>query len=193
MLEWCTVFLLHEMDGLLLKKLRPESVKMPINGHSHLPEVQRLLRTSSITHSQDHLIIFSGEYRDLPVITANYELQQGFLKKMEKTSGQIGKNLQHRIENFIRTNAYLGIPSLEEIAANFNTSPRSLQRKLREEGIGYQELATSCRMDLAIYYLESGEHRLKEISYILGYQELSAFSKAFKKWTGKSPIEYQRN
>ncbi|MHA4809718.1 AraC family transcriptional regulator [Flavitalea flava] len=193
MLDWCMVFVLHEMDGLLLKKLRPELIKMPIKIHPNPHELQRLLRISSIINSQDYLMVFSGEYRDLPVITANYELQQGLQKKMEKTSGRKGNSMQKRIENFIRTNAYLGIPSLDEIAANFNTSPRNLQRKLQEEGVNYQQLAISCRMDLAMYYLQSGEHRIKEISYILGYQELSAFSKAFKKWTGKSPLEYQKN
>jgi len=40
-------------------------------------------------------------------------------------------------------------------------------------------------------YLESGNYQVKEISYILGYNELSAFTRAFKKWTGKSPVNYK--
>jgi AraC-like DNA-binding protein len=75
---------------------------------------------------------------------------------------------------------------LEQLAANFNTSSRSLQRRLRAEDTSYQQLARDCRMSLAIYYLEAGRHQVKEISQMLGYNEISAFSRAFKRWTGKA-------
>jgi AraC-like DNA-binding protein len=101
------------------------------------------------------------------------------------------KALKERIRSFLLANAYLGIPSLEQLAANFNTSPRSLQRKLQEEGVTYQEVADSIRKSLALHYLSSGSP-VKEISYILGYNELSAFSRAFKRWTGRTPVTYQQ-
>jgi AraC-like DNA-binding protein len=44
---------------------------------------------------------------------------------------------------------------------------------------------------LAIHFLESGKYQVKEISTMLGYNELSAFSRAFKRWTGKTPVTYQ--
>jgi len=45
-------------------------------------------------------------------------------------------------------------------------------------------------MSLAIHYMKAGSYQLKEISYLLGYNELSAFSRAFKRWTGKAPLQY---
>lgn len=104
-----------------------------------------------------------------------------------------GQNLQTRISNFLLANTYLGIPSLEELAANFNTSARSLQRKLQEEGVTYQQIVDTIRKSLALHYLQSGNYPLKEISYILGYNEISAFNRAFKRWTGTTPLNYQEN
>ena len=130
-----------------------------------------------------------------PILTANYELQQILLQKaasMVNTFGT-GQLLNERILNFFIANAYLGIPTLEEIAANFNTSSRSLQRKLQDEGVTYQQLADSIRKSLALNYLESGKYPIKEISYLLGYNELSAFSRAFKRWTGTTPVTYQKS
>ncbi|GAB3223303.1 helix-turn-helix domain-containing protein [Spirosoma arcticum] len=99
---------------------------------------------------------------------------------------------REQVGQYLLTNAYLGIPSLEAIAANFNTSSRSMQRKLRDEGVTYQEVADSVRKTLALQYLAAGSHPVKEISYILGYNELSAFSRAFKRWTGAAPVQYQK-
>jgi AraC-like DNA-binding protein len=87
-------------------------------------------------------------------------------------------------------NAYLGILSLEDVAANFNMAPRSLQRRLQEEDITFQQLADSVRKSLALHYIRLGEHPIKAISNMLGYNELSAFSRAFKRWTGKAPANY---
>ncbi|MGV3557324.1 helix-turn-helix domain-containing protein [Larkinella arboricola] len=100
--------------------------------------------------------------------------------------------MKERIRSYLLTNAYLGVPTLEQMAANFNTSPRSLQRKLQDEGVTYQQVADSIRKSLALNYLSSGTYPVKEISYILGYNELSAFSRAFKRWTGTTPGHYQK-
>ena len=101
--------------------------------------------------------------------------------------------LQRRIYNYLMSNAYLGIISQEEIAANFNLSTRTLQRKLKEEGIGFQQLADEARKALAINYLKSGSYPLKQISYMLGYNEITAFTRTFKRWTGTTPAVYQKN
>jgi AraC-like DNA-binding protein len=100
-------------------------------------------------------------------------------------------SLKDRLLRYLRSNAYLGLPTLEAVAANFALSPRSLQRKLQEEGVSYQQLVDEVRKSLALQYLASGQYPLKEISYILGYNETSAFSRAFKRWTGAAPMRYQ--
>ena len=102
------------------------------------------------------------------------------------------KSVSERIRTFLLANAYLGIPSLDYMAANLNSSTRNLQRKLQKEGLTYQQLADSVRKSLALHYLDSGKHPVKEISYILGYNETSAFTRAFKRWTGTAPMDYRR-
>ena len=82
-------------------------------------------------------------------------------------------------------------PGIEVVADYLSMSVRSLQMKLKEEGTSYQKLLNSVRKELAIAYLREPKVSKGEIAHVLGFSEISVFSRTFKKWTGKSPSEYQ--
>lgn len=193
MLDLAMVFVLHEVDGLVLTRLKPNVVRLPFTTVDK-PEYERVLRCQLIEQREEYKLVFDGHYWDEPILTAHYELQQMLIQKANSSLNTFGAGplMKERILNYLITNAYLGVPTLEAIAANFNTSARSLQRKLQDEGVTYQQLADSIRKSLAVTYLESGKYPIKEISYLLGYNELSAFSRAFKRWTGTTPVTYQK-
>ena len=193
MMDFFIAFTLHEVDGLVLEKIRPVLVKLPLDGMNRA-EYERVFRCQSIQNATDYGMVFDARYWDAPILTANYELQSLFLQKVNAIDEdfRMGKRLRDRIENFLLMNAYLGIPALDAVAANLNLSERSLQRKLQEEGVTYQQLADSTRKSLAIHYLNTGQYPVKEISYILGYNELSAFNRAFRRWTGTTPVSFQK-
>lgn len=125
---------------------------------------------------------------------ANYELQSVLLQKVSAMSPRVGAqtNIRERIGSLLLANTYLGMPTLDAVAANLNVSSRSLQRKLQEEGVTYQQLLDSTCKSLALHYLQSGQYPVKEVSYMLGYNELSAFNRAFRRWTGSTPVSYQK-
>lgn len=193
LMDFCFAFVLHEIDGLVLKKLKPMTVMLP-HTESDRAEYERVLRCPLTQTTDVYTLEFDGRYWHEPILTANYELQQVLLQKAGTLNRTVegSQFLKERVCAFLSVNAYLGIPTLDDIAANFNTSARSLQRKLQEEGVTYQELADSIRKSLAVQYVESGKYPVKEVSYILGYNELSAFTRAFKRWTGVTPTSYQR-
>jgi AraC-like DNA-binding protein len=194
LLDLSLVFVLHELDGLVLTKIKPQKIQLPFSVAPYEQEYERVLRCRPVKKAGNYVLQFDKLYWDEPIITANYEMQRHWLNKATEWSAGLsgnGKVYKEKIVHFISTNAYLGVPSLEEIAANFATSPRSLQRKLQEEGVTYQELADGIRKTLALHYLQTGNYPVKEISYMLGYNEASAFTRAFKRWTGKSPAQYQ--
>jgi AraC-like DNA-binding protein len=191
-MDFFMVFAIHEMDGLVLEKIKP--LKATISGgDAHLEEYERVLRCRPKKNAASCLLEFDDRHWNEPIITANYELQQQLLSMLHKTTRHQKELLMsERIIDYLTANAYLGIASLDEIASNFNTSPRSLQRKLRDEGISFQQLADTVRKSIALHYLQSGDHPLKEISYLLGYNETSAFTRAFRRWTGKTPLDFKK-
>jgi len=191
-LELFMVFVVHEMDGLLLRKIKPVAVRLPYR-LENAEEYTRVFRCTVEKSTAEYALIFDREYQQEPLLTANYDIQQTLLRKVNEGITVTGGELGEKIRHYLLTNAYLGIPSLNEIAANFNVSPRTLQRKLKDEGISYQDVADEVRKSLAIHYLEEGGYPVKEISYMLGYNELSAFTRAFKRWTGRTPLSFQKN
>lgn len=194
LMDFFMVFTVHELDGLLLQKIQPKAARFPYVV-SNIAEYERVLRCKPTKRAGEYSLEFDKKYWDETILSANYELQSLLLKKVQSIPEQAAdtQSLQARIYNYLLTNAYLGIISLEQMAANFNISPRSLQRKLREEGVKYQDIADAVRKSLAMHYMSSGNYPLKEVSYMLGYNELSAFTRAFKRWTGDTPGSYQHN
>ncbi len=84
-------------------------------------------------------------------------------------------------------------PTLKMASKIANLSPRSLQRKLWKEGLTYEKLLDRIRYDLAIIMLKDRTMRIIDIAYELGYKDPSHFTRAFKRWTGKSPKVYYRS
>jgi AraC-like DNA-binding protein len=78
-------------------------------------------------------------------------------------------------------------------AKSLNMSIRTLQRRLAETGTTYRKLLTEVRMELASKYIQNQQLTLTELSYQLGYSEVSAFSRAFKTWTGQSPKSFRQS
>ncbi|MDR3415505.1 MAG: AraC family transcriptional regulator [Nevskia sp.] len=85
-----------------------------------------------------------------------------------------------------------GSVSIEAVAAAMDLSERTLQRRLGECGVTFNELVERMRFELSRRYLRQDHLSLTEIGYLLGYSELSAFSRAFRRWSGVSPIEFRR-
>ena len=103
-----------------------------------------------------------------------------------------GESLVERAAAAIRRQLADGEPSLDDVARALNIPNWTLQRRLRNHGCTYQELLLEVRRELALNYLKDREIQISELAFLLGYSEISAFSRAFHRWLGMSPSEWQR-
>lgn len=158
-------------------------------------EYERVFRCRPVAKSRKNAVIFDISYWNEPIITANYELQNFLKAKMTSALNKMKKKerLSDKINHYLISNSYLGVLSLEETAANFHMSARSLQRRLKEEDANFHQLADGVRQHLAVEAIKQTRNTVKEIAFMMGYNELSAFSRAFKRWTGSSPETYRLN
>jgi len=139
-------------------------------------------------------MLFPLAYTQTPMLKADAMLY-GILK--EKVEQQL---LQHpATEIFLRCfyqhlllAMKAGEPTVEVVAKRMLLSPRTLFRRLEERGLHFKDVLADTRQQLAEQYLAEGRHSHTEISDLLGYSEQSAFSRAFKSWTGKTPSQFQK-
>jgi AraC-like DNA-binding protein len=95
--------------------------------------------------------------------------------------------LRTKVENAISSVLPHQRVRVEYVARNLGMSKRTLARKLADEGLNFSEIFQNLRHDLAVRYLEDGKLHVSKIAWLLGFNEVSAFTHAFKRWTGKTP------
>jgi AraC-like DNA-binding protein len=88
---------------------------------------------------------------------------------------------------------HAGDSDLSRVAKRFAVTPRTLQRRLREEGSSFQTLLDGARQELALRYLRDPGRTASEVAYMLGFREASAFCRAFHRWTGVTPAAFRRS
>lgn len=91
------------------------------------------------------------------------------------------------LEHVIESQCKVGDTSIGAVAKRVGVTVNGIRIQLKESGLAYDELVLSVRQTAAKRYVENSEHDLTTIALMLGYSELSAFSRAFKRWHGKSP------
>jgi AraC-like DNA-binding protein len=192
MSDFLMVFTLHELNGLVLERLQPNQARFPYTVTETF-EYNRVLRCNVNRKADETWLEFPNRVLNIQVISASYELQNHLLNKVSilMKAGEPGGSFHKKVYNYLLSNSFLYSLTLEAVAANFNMSVRSLQRKLKEEGITFLEIVDAVRMALAITYLRSGNYPVKDIAFALGYNEQTAFVRAFKRWTGKTPVAYK--
>ncbi len=84
-----------------------------------------------------------------------------------------------------------GRVSVDRVAGQLAMSVRTFARRLESEGTSFRQLLDSVRQDLAVAHLRDPRMELAEIAFLLGYSESSAFHRSFKRWTGRTPLDFR--
>jgi AraC-like DNA-binding protein len=100
--------------------------------------------------------------------------------------------LRTRVENAITLRLPHGKARVDDVARGLGTSQRSLSRRLASEGLTFAAILDELRLDLARHYLRDESLSVSEIAWLLGFQEVGAFTNAFKRWTGETPSAGRR-
>ncbi|MEA3303259.1 MAG: AraC family transcriptional regulator [Pseudomonadota bacterium] len=108
-----------------------------------------------------------------------------YLARLDDTS------LQERVRAEIIQQLPDGNINDSSVAEALYMNVRTLQRRLQKEQTTFKSQVTSVRQELANHYIRDSSKGLAEISYLLGFSEMSSFSRAFKRWTGETPSHYR--
>src|SRR5205814_7952677 len=102
-----------------------------------------------------------------------------------------GRTVADRLRHAVWSELADGAPSLGRMAALLGHSPRTLQRRLAEDGTSFEDIVAGLRRDLAGRLLRERRLAIYEVAFMLGYSDPSQFNRAFQKWYGVAPRAFR--
>src|SRR5262249_17898692 len=191
-IEFCMFGVLRVCRMLTGQNLVPQHFAIAHHRSGGAPEMGRFVGTKVHFGADRDEFALNTDARGLPLIHADPYLNNLLLKNCEAAlAGRRGNvsELRTRVENEISSLLPHGRMLVEDVARNLGMSERTLARKLSDEGLNFTEILQQLRRDLAIRYLDDRKLHVSKIAWLLGFHEVSAFTHAFKRWTGKTPRE----
>ena len=138
-------------------------------------------------------LLFRKSDFDRPFITYNAELLAMLVPQLEAElkDRRSQQTLRDQVKGTLKRILAGQRPSIEEVARELSLSSRTLQRRLSEAGITFQQLLEEARRELAYHYLLQSSLELNETAYLLGYENANSFFRAFHDWEGISPGQWR--
>jgi AraC-like DNA-binding protein len=138
-------------------------------------------------------IVFERALLEAPMLRADPELGKRLERVLDELAERVGdRGFLGRVCRVVAAELDSGVPTVEDVAARLGMSTRSLQRRLQDDcGTSYQALVNELRRDLSLRYLGDPAITIAEVTFLVGFTEVSAFHRAFRRWTGQTPSEYR--
>ena len=191
-IEGWTTALVRACRQLTNRRVLPTRVKFIHRRSEDCSELTRLLGRRAVFGADADEVAFSATVKDLPVVGADRHLNELLTTYCEEALARrrTGREaLRSQVENALVPLLPHGTARADQIARKLGMSQRTLARRLALEGLTFAGILDDLRSDLARRYLDDAHLTISQIAWLLGYQEASAFTHAFKRWTGKTPRE----
>jgi len=187
------LMLINLLNKGIGKRISPVSVTSPFE----YGELLSKQINTTVNKGVQNEMIFSMKDLKKPFLTANNimveYLEPQLKQKLAEIENQISETFTARVQKKLFQLIPGGQFSLENIAEEFGISTRTVQRNLAVENIKFNQIVKNVQKIMTLNYLESKELSIDEIAYLVGYTETSSFYRAFKGWTGKTVLQYQKN
>jgi AraC-like DNA-binding protein len=173
----------------------PKRVEFPYPRPEDLREYERIFRCTLSFEAPIAKLVFPRVFWDSPIPTANPAL----LRVLEEQAATLltlnppPQDTEARVRSSIGPKLQNGECHLGIIARELGFSPRNLQRRLKSIDRSFGQILDDIRAQTAKYYLRDPEIPIGEVAARVGYVETSSFSRAFKRWTGFTPMRYRKN
>jgi AraC-like DNA-binding protein len=154
---------------------------------------QRIFRAPVHFDAEQSAIVFSADWLAHKIGSADPLLRHALEKQIAAMESLAPEDLAGQLRRALRTMLVTGRGSVEQVEKMFSLHRRTLNRRLHAQGISFHDLVNEVRYEIARQLLEGTRLSLAEIAATLDYSDPSAFTRAFKRWSGEPPTEWRAN
>lgn len=161
---------------------------------SHARALREFFGCPVVFDAPQNSIVFNASDVDSPLVTHNVELLAMIAPQLEEElmDREAQQSFPDRVRAAIKKRLAGQRPSVREIAKDLRLSSRTLQRRLQESGSSFQQTMEEARRELARHYLIHSPLELNETAYLLGYEDVNSFVRAFHGWEGLPPAHWRQ-
>jgi len=171
-----------------------DEVNLVSNPCQSLPTYRELFDCPINFNQRENSLVFDVEYLRAPIIHS----EQALMQFVETAPYELLLAPQDHDDSITAKICYLigsdftrPMPSFDEIIYRLHTSASTLRRKLKKEGTTYQKIKDDARCEAAKAYLKRPDLSVTTSAILMGFDDPSAFTRSFKRWTGLAPSEYR--
>ena len=187
------VALLRLCDAVAKKPVRPIRVALTVSSDRRSSRYDELFQCPIEYGSDQDIYVFDAADLDEPltgsipeVATATDRIAERYIESLDESA--VSTSVRQLLVQLLPS----GKADQDRIAKHLYRSTSTLQRQLHSEGTNYRHVLESTRRELAEQYLKEGDFSQAQIAFMVGFADQSNFARAFKRWTGMSPGEYQK-
>jgi AraC-like DNA-binding protein len=191
--EYSMAIRLNTIRMMVGSQWAPLEVRFAHEAPEQISEHLRIFRAPVLFGYPANAFVIEREFLERQIPAADQRLYQIMKRYLERVLAEIPQEdgVLASVRRAIAESMREGDPNLTRVAKKMAMSPRTLQRQLKEQGMEFKQLVDDTRRRFALSYLKNRRNTLTEIAFLLGYSEASAFNRAFKRWTGSTPLTYR--
>jgi AraC-like DNA-binding protein len=191
--EMFVALVVRYLRELLAEDFTPREVGFAHAAPADTSELAAYFRAPFHWKQEENRVVIPSSLVDRPVVSSDATV----FALLDKEAQQIlaarapADDTMTKLRAAIQSALDDGQPDLAQIAAAVHMSPRTIQRRLKEQKTTFQDVLDSVRKDLAEGHMRNERLTLGDVAYLLGFSEISAFTRAFKRWTGMTPTAWR--
>lgn len=192
-IEFFMTWLIRLCRQLTGVRLVPARVRFAHRRGAQCPELFKFFGSNvKFTAAVDE-VTFAPVIKNMPVVSADSYLNKLLIAYCEEALDRRPIRQRHSfrssVENAVVPLLPHGDAKLSAIASQLGVSQRTFARRLAVEGLKFSDVLDGLKVDLARRYLADNDLSISQVAWLLGYQEVSSLTHAFKRWTGMTPRE----
>ncbi len=158
---------------------------------AQLQPFRTVFRTTLRFDAEEYALRFSSSWLQHPVAQANAALQRVLQKELDAIAARHEADFPEQVRSVLRSALLTGHARSDQMAALFSMHSSTMARHLKPYGLGFRDLVDECRFDVAREMLSHSALDVSQIAAMLDYADASAFTRAFRRWSGTTPARWR--
>ena len=170
---------------------KPIEVRFAHRAPAQLQPFRMFFRTTLQFDAEDYSMRFASSWLQRPLAQADPALRRVLQREIDEIEARHEADFPEQVRSVLRTALLTGHARSDHLAALFSMHSSTLARRLKPYGVGFRELLDECRYEVAREMLANSGLDVSRIAAMLDYADASAFTRAFRRWSGVTPARWR--